>query len=214
MSIIYEDDTRTLTLEGDILTASLKASRKRGITCSLSAAKIGSPHPKLREDLRKRGGKWFQVYRVGSSGKTFPEMCLPESARAAVEGAIKGVAREAQERKRVAENTCNRPENVAQAKIDALLAKADCIENSTSEDNVMVPAQLRAEASKLHADWVKKYPKAAQAERRAKRLGQADHLEHLAKGALLYDADGWLDEKARQARHDKLMAEATALREA
>jgi len=59
--------------------------------------------------------------------------------------------------------------------------------------------------------WQEKYPEAALAERVAKLRAQAEHQRGLAKGALIYDADGSLSREDQQRRHDDFMAKATEL---
>ena len=51
----------------------------------------------------------------------------------------------------------------------------------------------------------------AKEERRAELRAKAEKERELAQGALFYDSDGWLDEAARQARHDEFIARAEAL---
>ena len=95
--------------------------------------------------------------------------------------------------------------------IQKLYAKANKIANSESEDNVSKPMAIRSKADKKLADWRKKYPVEAAKEKAADLRAKADHERDLARGALLYDADGWLSKEDQQKRHDEHIAKATEL---
>lgn len=96
-------------------------------------------------------------------------------------------------------------------RINGLYAKADRVANSNSEDNVWLPMQLRGQADKALAKWREDYPEEAKAERKAALMADAAELRSKAVGALTYDADGWLDNAAQQARHDEYISKAEAI---
>lgn len=95
--------------------------------------------------------------------------------------------------------------------INNLLAQADRLENSDSEDNVSGPMMLRSKARRLLADWQAKYPAAATAERREKMLDKAAQLRDMASGALTYDMDGSISPAGQQERHDDFINQAKAI---
>jgi hypothetical protein len=70
---------------------------------------------------------------------------------------------------------------------------------------------MRADAAAALAAWRVAYPEAARDERRASLLRRAAHERELASGAQFYDADGWLDAAAREARSAEFIAKAEAL---
>jgi len=72
--------------------------------------------------------------------------------------------------------------------------------------------RLIAEAERRLAAWREKYPEAAREERAENLIAKAEHEESIAKGALTFDADGWLSSKDQQKRYDEHMAKAADLR--
>jgi len=97
-----------------------------------------------------------------------------------------------------------RPGGYERAQIDALLFQANRLANGPSEDNVSGPISLRAEARRRLAQWRENYPAEAAEERADELRSLAEHEDHLAVGALTYDADGWIsreDQNRRAAEH-------------
>jgi uncharacterized protein YccT (UPF0319 family) len=103
------------------------------------------------------------------------------------------------------------PSQRERREIEKLYYKAERIANSDSEDNVWLPMKLRGEAEAMLKAWREKYPAEARKEKAANLRSKAAHQRHLAAGALVYDADGWLDDKEQQRRHDEFINEAAAL---
>lgn len=70
-----------------------------------------------------------------------------------------------------------------------------------------------AKAKERLAAWRAKYPVELAAKDAEDLRSKAAERRRLATGALVYDADGWLDESEQQRRHDELIAEAMVLEE-
>jgi hypothetical protein len=105
----------------------------------------------------------------------------------------------------------NLPENRERRAISDLFAKAERISKSSSEDNVCLPAKIRAEARGLLAAWRAKYPEAAAKEDAEKLMSDASELRSKAIGALLYDCDGMFSGNDQQKRHDDFIKAAEEL---
>lgn len=84
--------------------------------------------------------------------------------------------------------------------------------HDTDDDQYMRACRQRAEADRRLAAWKKDYAEAAKEERKADLIAQAEKQEELAKGALLYDCDGWYSAEHQQKRHDEFMAKAETFR--
>lgn len=69
-----------------------------------------------------------------------------------------------------------------------------------------------AKADKALAQWREDYPEAGRDEKRSNLLASAESMERQAKGALTYDADGWISPNEQQKRHDEGMVKAANLR--
>jgi hypothetical protein len=95
--------------------------------------------------------------------------------------------------------------------ISKLFAAAERRLNDTDDCNTMDHYRMMAQArAKLEA-WQLQYPADAKKEKADALRAKAADKRDLARGALAYDADGWLNEAARQKRHDDIMAEADEL---
>lgn len=109
------------------------------------------------------------------------------------------------------EYRASRPGAAERAEIAALLARADRLEYSGSENNVVGPICMRAEAGRRLAAWRTAYPAEALEEQVSHLRSMADRKRELAAGALTHDCDGSLTHEMQQSRHDTWMAEADAL---
>jgi hypothetical protein len=97
--------------------------------------------------------------------------------------------------------------------ISKLYSEAErALEHDTDDNNVSRGYGARAEADARLLAWRKKCPSEAMREDAQRLLAKADHEEHMAVGALTYDADGWIGPAEQQRRHDEFMANAGRLR--
>jgi len=97
--------------------------------------------------------------------------------------------------------------------IEQLYAAAYKSEHRDTDDNNINRAMMqRGEATQRLAAWRAKYPVAAREEDSKGLLAKAEKEESLAKGALVYDADGWLSHADQEKSHDEHMAKATEYR--
>ena len=97
--------------------------------------------------------------------------------------------------------------------IDELYRRSDrALNHDTDGDNVSRGYRLQGEANRRLAAWRIQYPTAAKEERRATLLAQAEHEDHMACGALTYDADGWISPEEQRRRHDEFACKAATLR--
>ncbi len=87
-------------------------------------------------------------------------------------------------------------------------AAADCYDIDIRRVNHWYDKQIAAWKVVFPADASVEAASAAAATIQA----QIDSLETLAKGALFYDADGWISPQEQQARHDDYMTQAGRLR--
>lgn len=100
--------------------------------------------------------------------------------------------------------------DIARDKVRSAEAEVSAAESASYYDPARIcRARLALEAAE--AEWRKNYPEAAAEVDVQSRKDRADHLRSQAAQALVYDADGSLDEAHRQARHDSMMADAAAL---
>lgn len=97
-------------------------------------------------------------------------------------------------------------------RIEGLLDRAAARLEDNDDNNRVDGMRLMRNAKAALEAWRDAYPQEAAEEDAVELEDKAARKEDLAQGALLYDADGWLDENARQERHDALMAEAAKLR--
>ena len=95
--------------------------------------------------------------------------------------------------------------------IEELFYSAELIAKGDSEDNIWLPCSIRRRAWNMLRAWREKYPAEARKEKARYLQDQADRNRKLASGALLYDADGWLESNAQEQRHDAFIAEAITL---
>lgn len=102
----------------------------------------------------------------------------------------------------------NKPVWVERQRATALFLRAEKLTDYPGE---YFPALARAKQAL--DNWQAKYPSEASQERKDRLLAEAADLEGKALDALVYDADGWLDDKAKQARHDEYIAKAQAIRQ-
>jgi len=105
------------------------------------------------------------------------------------------------------------PEVAERQTIERLFDGAERAINATDDDNVMRHHRLLGDAKARLAAWRLKYPEAAKEERRRYLIGQAEHQEHLAHGAMLYDCDGSLSQQDQERRRDESLAAAGVLRQ-
>jgi len=103
------------------------------------------------------------------------------------------------------------PAQVERDRISGLYRKAYQRRDASDDCNVMDYYRIKGQADAALAKWREDYPEEAKEERRAELRAKAEKERELAQGALFYDSDGWLDEAARQARHDEFIARAEAL---
>ena len=94
--------------------------------------------------------------------------------------------------------------------INPLAAAIDAAESASYHDPARI-CQARNNYESAIRKWREGYPADARKMDAAKLREQAAHKRDLATGALVYDADGWLNHEAQQQRHDKIMAEAEML---
>jgi hypothetical protein len=101
----------------------------------------------------------------------------------------------------------NDPANVERRRIAAMYAKARRHEDYPGEYYAML-----ADADAALMAWREKYPKAAARERAEDLRAKADRQESLAKGALVYDADGLYSTEDQERRAAEFRAKAAELR--
>lgn len=155
----------------------------------------------------KKAGKNPSDYRVLSRSGT-SDLVAPIKVAESIYSRARDLQKKYEiENKRIANLTSTKERK----HINAIYAKAKAIENSNSENNVWLSQSLRSKADKMLEEWRKKYPKEANKEKADELLSKADRLKNGAKDALVYDADGWLNEEERQKRHDKMIEEAKSL---
>lgn len=204
---VYSDDKREATWEPGMLTIHSRVAGKDLPTipmrCLVLETKIQTP---TLDNLCKMGqnpADYRVIYRFGQS-----DMIAPTDVAEAI-------YREATRLENEYRTECSRiadlPENKERRAIADLYNRADRIEQSDSEDNVMLPAMLRAEARQKMEEWRSRYPEAARAEDAQRLMDKAADLRHKASGALVYDADGWINAEGRQQRHDDFIREAEEL---
>jgi len=111
------------------------------------------------------------------------------------------------------------PENVRKAReeraeISRLFDRADkSLNHDTDDMNVERGYSLLGQAERRFEQWKKDYPEAAREEKKKGLLSKAEELEHRARGARLYDADGSISPEMQEERYKKLMAEAANVRD-
>lgn len=198
-TVIYQDDARTLSYKDGLLLIDNKAGRK---TVTLDRAEVVDVLP---ADVQKalRAAKqdptgWFGL-RTGSQISAV----FPPQTRGPVLDAIS----KAKAAAKAIEDEINSPAAKALRKVRDLQARAERLIDNPGEY-----FGAKAAADKALVKWQQDFPIEAAAARRQAIIDQAQDLERKAKDALLYDADGMLDEAARQARHDELMRQAKDLR--
>jgi hypothetical protein len=79
----------------------------------------------------------------------------------------------------------------------------DLAESKRNYPGAYFPAKAKAQAA-LKA-WQEKHPREAALEHARRLREEAGHLRDKARGALAYDADGWLSREDQQKRHNELM---------
>lgn len=196
--VIYQDAARTLTQTGAILEAKSKGGSAR---FDLTRATIADALPANVADAVKKIGQdpagWY-LLKQGSSTAAFPPV-----ARAAVDAAI--VDAKALAAAQEAEH--NSPSAKALRAALALASRAESMRDYPGE---YFAAKAKAEAAMRK--WETDYPAEAAERKRAETLARAEDIERKAADALHFSADGSLDQAARQAAHDRLMAQAAELR--
>jgi outer membrane lipoprotein-sorting protein len=202
MKTIYKDNEREIVQDGETVTI-YKGGKKIISSNYISLLSTTTQiMPALASALRKQGYDLSQYFYFRGFDRP---VVMPIACRAAVDNMLR-------EYKAIIEQERNKPENVEWGKICELREKANRIANSDREDNVQTPILLRKDADELEKQWRIKYQGASR-EQDAQRLEEkADREEEIAKGALVYDADGWLSSSEQQKRHDGHMAQATEYR--
>jgi len=105
------------------------------------------------------------------------------------------------------------PEVMERAEIDKLLARGRKINDDWSEEaDTGKGFSFIAEAEERLKAWRAMYPEAAREEDARELEAQADHEEDIARGALVYDADGDISREEQVNRHREGMAKAANLR--
>ena len=96
-------------------------------------------------------------------------------------------------------------------KVDEQLWRAERAAHSSDEDGWDTACRLRASARALAEKIMTEFPEAT-AIRKAKQLRlKADETRRKSKGALTYDADGWIDAAEQKRRHDEMLAKASEI---
>jgi len=112
-------------------------------------------------------------------------------------------------RKRERQRTEQSPGAKERAKIEQLYLTA---ERQLREGNIEGHFRLRTEADRRLAAWRAKCPRAAAAEYATELQAQANHVEQMAVGAMVYDCDGSLSQDDREQRAANYRAKATDLK--
>jgi hypothetical protein len=204
---IYKDEKRVASWEPGIVGIYSKTTKKAMPVMQVHALVVSNKiNTATTAALRKMGENptnWRVIYRFGKA-----DVVLPANVAEII---YKEANRLESEHRAKCEEIANRPENQERQAIRDLFAKAERIARSDSDDNVWLPAKLRADARAKLAAWLEKYPEAAKKEEAAKMMAEAADLRSKASGALFYDADGLLSHEDQQKRHDDFIKEAEAL---
>lgn len=198
--IIYRDEQREV--QADL----------RGMIRILSGGRQAVPefqaHPQLKiltgvrpealATMRARGidpATYDHLLIIGEGYVHAPKACLAAIAAYAAQREAAVIARAA------------RPAQQERDRIEALFARLEDLRNYPGD---FFPA--KAEAEKALAAWKRAYPREAALEQ-AKALDQrAADCERRAGDARTFDADGWLDQSARDANAAALCAEADGIK--
>lgn len=204
---IYSDDKREATWKPGSITIFSKVAKKSLPTIPMRLLILDAKIQRATIDTLKKSGQnpadYRAIYRAGSA-----DMVAPTNVAETIFGEANRLEKEYQAE---CDRVANLPENRDRREIEELYEKAYRIEHSSSEDNVMVPAQLRALARQKMAEWREKYQDAARDEDARELLSKASDLRSKAVGALVYDADGWISRGEQQKRHDEYIKEAEEL---
>jgi len=201
---IYSDDKREATWQPGRVIIHSHVAKKDLPTIPMSALILDA---KIQKDtvamIRKSGQNPADLRVLARFGKS--DLVAPTVVAEAIYTAATRLENEYRaECDRIANLPANRERNA----IEALYEEAYRIERGTTDDNVMIPAQLRAEARERMVAWREKYSEAAKAEDRSNALTKAADLRSKAVGALTYDADGWISREEQKKRHDEFIREA------
>jgi hypothetical protein len=205
--LIYHDEKRTMTREGDTLV--IRNARGEKHVCLSSA--IRDPEPREIAALRQAGydpAGWFVLCVPRSTdrqGRRFGGAALailPPESRQAIAAALATYAAEI-------ETARNDPANRERRRIDALYAQARRAYENGEWDRSF---SLEHDAAAALARWRVAFPAQAGAERRGELIAQAEELESRAVGALVYDADGSLTPAMQEERAAQLRRRAAELR--
>ena len=113
------------------------------------------------------------------------------------------------DRERAAEAERNiTPAYRARRAVSLAYLAADCCDRS--QDDVEFH-RLRGQAHAAFDQWKKDFPEAWLSEQADDLRSQADHERHLAAGAMVYDADGWISPAEQEKRRDEFLANAARL---
>jgi hypothetical protein len=104
------------------------------------------------------------------------------------------------------------PAQIERERIRGLYARAEARLNARDDDNTSDYYRLKGIADAALEAWRKAYPREAALEKADALDTQAAHEEHLAQGAMLYDADGSISHDEQIARRDAHLAKAAELR--
>jgi len=200
MKEIYRDGKRQISVEGIRLEVKGKFDKE----IELVGAEITTDIPEIIKNMLKEIGDTEEKCILYTACQK--PVVIPLAAMAVIQAEITAI-------KAKNEALRNQPENIERRAIDALYSKADRLAESDSEDNVAGPMSIRAEAHRRLINWRMRYPECAKKEDKNNLLALASEQEHLATGALTFDADGWLDNNAQQKRHDEFIRKAEEYKE-
>lgn len=206
MEIIYQDDIRTIKADTDKGIISTKSKGRESIEQAITPQSYTtSVIPReLHKPIINTGSKVEDKIAFYSHKGTTP-IIFPKETKSDIDSAINeyNVKRDAY---------INSPMAKDRNYITTLYNKADSIARSGREDNVSMPMQLRAKADARLKEWRDKYPEEARKEDARQLIAQAEKQESLAKGALVYDADGSISSEEQTKRHDEFMDKAKEYR--
>jgi hypothetical protein len=206
---IYKDDSRNINVTGAngeqlIIYRGGEVVRRLSLSTATTDFNLSKGVPEVLKAKGENPNDWFTLY----SHKGVPSAVLPKSAKVPIDQAIN----RHQTQLAQLETERNKPSTKERNEIFRLYSEAERIAESGRENNVTEPIRLRARADKMLREWRERYPIEARKERQRELIEKAEHQEELAKGALIYDADGWISSAEQQKRHDDFIAKANELR--
>jgi hypothetical protein len=202
MKQIYKDDQRIMSTEGYLLIIEGKRGKKE---FSLFGIEISGTLPQGAALMLKKAGEnsknWSTLIVKKVKGYGGAPLCvIPNESKGSIQQAIDFY-------EDVSEKIRNNSSNLDRLKVEKLFQKAESLIDYLGE----YYNALR-NAEKALENWKKEYPEQAKKEKYRSLIAKAEKQEELAKQALVYDSDGWLDEKAQQKRHNNFLAQAETSR--